>query len=103
MSLFVRNVSGWFGNEHESLLKAIEETLARLDGTLDAVLLSVRREVLCRGGNLLVCKSLEDVGNDLMKGLVVAWLKTIFVLVFELLLGQVQLKGHLLILLKLHD
>jgi hypothetical protein len=42
--LFVRDVRGRLGDEHEGLLQAVQETLARLDRALDAVLLAVSGE-----------------------------------------------------------
>lgn len=63
----------------------------------------VRCEVLGRRGDLLIGKTLEDVRDNLVKGLLVMRLQPVLVLAIELFLGHVEVKGNLLVALELHD
>lgn len=64
---------------------------------------NVRLEVLRRCGDLLVGQSSKDVGDDLVKRLLVVRLQTVLVPFVYLLLGEVEINSDLLILLELHD
>lgn len=64
---------------------------------------NIRLEVLRRCGDLLVGQSSEDVGDDLVKRLLVVRLQTVLVALVYLLLGEVEINSDLLILLELHD
>lgn len=63
----------------------------------------IRLEVLGRRCDLLVGKSSEDVGDDLVERLLVVRLKSVLVPLVYLLLGEVKINRHLLVFLELHD
>jgi hypothetical protein len=69
-------------------------------GGIDA---DIREEVLGGRGDLLVGQAAEDLSHNVVQRLLVVGFQLILVLGLELLLLEVQIDGHLLVLLKLHD
>lgn len=72
-------------------------------GSLAQTVGHIRLEVLGWRCDLLVSKSSEDVGDDLVKRLLVVRLESVLVPLVYLLLGEVEIDRHLLVLLELHD
>jgi hypothetical protein len=64
---------------------------------------SIRGEVSCRGRDLLVCETSEDISDDLVERLLVVWLQLLLVLVVQFGFVEVQVNGNLFVLLELHD
>lgn len=63
----------------------------------------IRGKVLRGCRNLLVGQALEDVRDNLVYWLLVMRLQPVLVLAVELLFREVEVQGHLLVLLELHD
>jgi hypothetical protein len=74
------DIRGGFGDEDETLVQEIKQTLVGLDGALNSVVTVVAGEVLGRHDNLLAGQAAENLGHHLVNRLFVVWLQLILVL-----------------------
>lgn len=115
------DVGGRLRDEHETLVQEVKRALVGFDGTLDTVVSVMADKVLGRHDNLLTCQSTENLGHNLVDGLLVVRLELVLVLILQKvpatwltrqfygalvwctnLLCHVQLQADLLVQLQLH-
>lgn len=77
------DIGSRLGNEHETLVQEVKRALVGLDRALDTVVSVVADKVLGRHDNLLARQPTEDLGHDLVNGLLIVCLKLITILLFQ--------------------
>lgn len=77
------DVGGRFRDEHETLIQEVERALVGFDGTLDTVVSVMADEVLGRHDNLLARQPTENLGHNLVDGLLIVCLELVLVLILQ--------------------